>query len=117
MKKKDLEFLTTEQIHEIYTTANGIMLYSPIKEFVGEIDGYEKYNKIRRICAFLDQIIIQRFFIGEIKSTIDFNDFSQKLCDKFGEGVDDDKDENNPLDWWLHDVTVNDIVEFIKEYK
>lgn len=51
-------------------------------------------------------------------STIDqkYDIFAQKLCDQFGESiVNDDSDENNPYEWWLQDVTVTDIVDFVKE--
>jgi hypothetical protein len=37
------------------------------------------------------------------------------LRDKFGECIIDEGDEDRPGDWWLEDVTVQDIVDFINE--
>lgn len=38
------------------------------------------------------------------------------LKDDFGESIIEDGDEDNPLDWWLQDVTVADIVDKIKQH-
>jgi len=48
---------------------------------------------------------------------IDWNKFAVDLKDNLGEClVEPDMDENNPLNWFLQDVTVYDIVEFCKDY-
>ena len=37
------------------------------------------------------------------------------LVDEFGESmIDEDDDAEDPYNWWLTDVTVKDIVDFIK---
>ena len=37
-----------------------------------------------------------------------------KLQHKFGESIIDEGDENNPYDWWLEDLTISDIIDFLK---
>lgn len=40
---------------------------------------------------------------------------AEALKNEFGESlIDDEGDENNPYDWWLTDVTVIDIIDFLK---
>jgi len=46
-----------------------------------------------------------------------WNDFAEALKDKFGESlIDEEEDEDDPMNWWLTDVTVQDIVEFARSY-
>ncbi len=47
----------------------------------------------------------------------DFDKFANALKNEFGESLVEERDgEDNPYNWWLTDVTVTDIVEFIKNY-
>jgi len=53
-----------------------------------------------------------------ISSSIDWDKFAEKLDNEHGSShLIDDGDENNPYDYWLMDVTVKDIVDFIKNYR
>lgn len=48
-------------------------------------------------------------------SSIDWDKFANELKDEFGESlVDEDGGDENPHNWWLTDVTVSDIVKFVK---
>lgn len=47
------------------------------------------------------------------KSRLD--NIANALRNKFGEDVIDEGDEERPGDWWLQDVTVQDIVDFIND--
>jgi len=48
---------------------------------------------------------------------INWNEFAQALKDQFGESlVNEDDDENDPLNYWLQDATVADITDFVKNY-
>jgi hypothetical protein len=51
------------------------------------------------------------------KDSFDWNKFAIALKDEFGETIIDEGDEDNPLDWFLIDVTVSDIVDFVKKYR
>lgn len=46
-----------------------------------------------------------------------WNKFAEDLENEFGECLisDPSADENNPLDYWLQDVTVADILDFVKK--
>ena len=49
---------------------------------------------------------------------IDWDKFANALKDEFGESlVEEDGSEEDAYNWWLTDVTVTDIVEFIKNYR
>lgn len=51
-------------------------------------------------------------------SSFDWDKFANALKDEFGESmVDEDGSEEDAYNWWLTDVTVTDIVEFIKYYR
>jgi hypothetical protein len=59
----------------------------------------------------------------KLKKFNDFNDqkfwdkFAKELSDKFGETlVDEDDSEDNPYNWWLQNVTVEDIVDFVRNF-
>ena len=53
-----------------------------------------------------------------IGSSFDWDKFAEKLSNEYGSShLIDDGDENNPYDYWLIDVTVKDIVDFIKNYR
>lgn len=48
---------------------------------------------------------------------IDWDDFAEKLVEELGESlIEDDEDESDPFNWWLRDVTVEDITDFVKNY-
>ena len=46
---------------------------------------------------------------------INWDSLAQNLCDELGESLLEEGDVNNPLDWWLQDVTVADIIDFLKK--
>ena len=51
-------------------------------------------------------------------SSFDCDRFAMELNDKFGmKMISEDSDPNNPYAYWLKDVTVIDIVEFVKNYR
>lgn len=51
-------------------------------------------------------------------SFFDWDKFANALKDEFGESlVEEDGGEEDAYNWWLTDVTVTDIVEFIKNYR
>ena len=51
-------------------------------------------------------------------SPFDWDKFANALKDEFGESlVEEDGGEEDAYNWWLTDVTVTDIVEFIKNYR
>jgi hypothetical protein len=50
--------------------------------------------------------------------SFDWDKLANALKDKFGESLVEEEDgEEDPHNWWLTDVTVTDIVDFIKNYK
>ena len=47
--------------------------------------------------------------------TLEYDKLAKTLCDKFGESlIEEDDDDQDPYNWWLGDVTVKDIIGFIK---
>jgi hypothetical protein len=60
-----------------------------------------------------------RLNIGTLSvSFFDWDKFANALKDKFGESlVEEDCGEEDAYNWWLTDVTVADIVDFIKNYR
>jgi hypothetical protein len=51
-------------------------------------------------------------------SSFDWDKFANALKDEFGENlVEEECGEEDPYNWWLTDVTVTDIVDFIKNYR
>ena len=51
-------------------------------------------------------------------SSFDWDKFANALKDEFGESlVEEDGGDEDAYNWWLTDVTVTDIVEFIKNYR
>ena len=51
-------------------------------------------------------------------SSFDWDKFANALKDEFGENlVEEESGEEDPYNWWLTDVTVTDIVDFIKNYR
>jgi hypothetical protein len=59
----------------------------------------------------IENIILQ-------KSTFDWDKFAIALKNEFGESLVEEADgEEDAYNWWLTDVTVADIVEFVKNYK
>lgn len=51
------------------------------------------------------------------KSTINWDKFAEALKDKFAQEMVDEKDgQEDPYNWFLEDVTVSDIVDFVKNY-
>jgi hypothetical protein len=57
--------------------------------------------------------------IGAVSgSSFDWDKFANALKDEFGESlVEEDGGEEDAYNWWLTDVTVTDIVDFIKNYR
>jgi|688.fasta_scaffold198495_7 hypothetical protein len=52
-----------------------------------------------------------------IGSSSEWNRLAEAIKDEFGESIIDEGDEDNAYDWWLTDVTVNDIIDFLKNYR
>jgi len=46
---------------------------------------------------------------------IEFDQLAEKLKNEFGSSIIDEGTEDNPYDWWLIDVTVTDIIDFLKK--
>jgi hypothetical protein len=57
--------------------------------------------------------------IGNVSgSSFDWDKFANALKDEFGESlVEEESGEEDPYNWWLTDVTVTDIVDFLKNYR
>ncbi len=51
-----------------------------------------------------------------VPQNFDWDKFAADLNDQLGEGLIDDGDVDNPLDYWLQDVTVADVIDFLKKY-
>jgi hypothetical protein len=52
-----------------------------------------------------------------MSETINWDELANALKNKFGSClVDEDDGEDDAYNWWLEDVTVTDIVEFVKEF-
>jgi len=52
------------------------------------------------------------------KESFDWDKFANSLKYEFGEClVEENKGEDDPYNWWLTDVTVEEIVKFVKNYK
>ena len=68
---------------------------------------------------------LQTFIIGwreamnEIAlSSIDWDKFATALHNEFAESMVDEKgSEDDVYNWWLSDVTITDIVDFVKNYE
>ena len=68
-------------------------------------------DEIKNIQPLLQQHIVSG-------SSVDWNDFAEALKEQFGESlIEEEKGEEDPNNWWLTDVTVEDIVEFVKNYR
>ena len=52
-----------------------------------------------------------------IGSSYEQKRLAEALMNEFGECIIDEGDEENPYDWWLTDVTVTDIIDFLKNYR
>lgn len=52
-----------------------------------------------------------------IGSTSEWNKLAEAIKNEFGETIIDEGDVDNPYDWWLVDVTVSDIINFLKNYQ
>ena len=52
-----------------------------------------------------------------IGSSSEWNRLAEAIKDEFGESIIDAGDEDNAYDWWLTDITVNDIIDFLKNYR
>ena len=68
ISKKDLEFLSSEQIKEFYTTENMTQFHiSPIKEYIESgKDNYELGARINRVEKLLNIIVVERFVRGTL---------------------------------------------------
>jgi hypothetical protein len=52
-----------------------------------------------------------------IGSSSEWNRLAEAIKNEFGESIIDEGDEDNAYDWWLTDVTVTDIIDFLKNYR
>ena len=53
-----------------------------------------------------------------IGSSLEWNRLAEAIKDEFGESlVEEDGGEEDPYNWWLTDVTVTDIIDFLKNYR
>jgi len=53
-----------------------------------------------------------------IGSSTDWDKLANALKDEFGECLVEEEDgEDNAYNWWLSDVTVTDIIDFLKNYR
>jgi hypothetical protein len=53
-----------------------------------------------------------------IDSSSEWNRLAEALKDEFGENlVEEESGEEDPYNWWLTDVTVTDIIDFLKNYR
>lgn len=68
ISKKDLEFLTSEQIKSFYTAESLTQFnISPIKEYIENgIDTYTMGNRFNRVERILSLIIVERFVNGTL---------------------------------------------------
>lgn len=68
ISKKDLEFLTSEQIKSFYKAENQTDFnISPIKEYIENgKDSYTMGNRINRVEKILNLIVVERFVNGTL---------------------------------------------------
>lgn len=68
ISKKDLEFLTSEQIKSFYKAENQTEFnISPIKEYIENgKDSYSIGNRINRVEKILNLIVVERFVNGTL---------------------------------------------------
>jgi hypothetical protein len=53
-----------------------------------------------------------------IGSSSEWNRLAEAIKDEFGESlVEEEGGEEDPYNWWLTDVTVTDIIDFLKNYR
>ncbi len=53
-----------------------------------------------------------------IGSSSEWNRLAEAIKDEFGESlVEEEGSEEDPYNWWLTDVTVTDIIDFLKNYR
>ena len=69
ISKKDLEFLTSEQIKSFYKVENQTEFnISPIKEYIENgKDNYTMGNRINRVEKILNLIVVERFVNGTLQ--------------------------------------------------
>lgn len=53
---------------------------------------------------------------NESLSQDNWDKLAENLYTEYGESLVDGGDENNPYDWWLQDMTVTDMIDFLKKY-
>lgn len=75
-----------------------------VDEFLVEDSGIYEGLKIGVTANIVENAIV-----------LDKTTLPELLKDEFGESITEDGDENNPLDWWFQDVTVDDVVNFLNE--
>lgn len=103
-------YLVPENGDGFYTDLNKCnkLLYGP-EDFTED-----QLNKIiNGELKTFDRVFVDKKEILVIKNKYDI--LAEKLQEEFGESIIDEGDEANPYDWWLIDVTVTDIIEFIKK--
>jgi hypothetical protein len=53
-----------------------------------------------------------------IGSSSEWSRLAEAIKDEFGESlVEEEGGEEDPYNWWLTDVTVTDIIDFLKNYR
>jgi hypothetical protein len=53
-----------------------------------------------------------------IGSSSEWNRLAEAIKNEFGESlVEEEGGEEDPYNWWLTDVTVTDIIDFLKNYR
>lgn len=68
IKKKDLEFLSSDQLRKYYTAKSfSDFDISPMKEFIQSgVNEHSIHVNINRIKTFLQEIIVERFLNGSL---------------------------------------------------
>jgi hypothetical protein len=99
------------------------MINHDLKDFITKIKEIDTIVDLSlgKVLTTSDSITIfglTNDLISMLKSKyMDYDNFAEKLKNEFGESlVEEDKGEEDPYNWWLHDTTVEDIVVFLKEY-
>jgi hypothetical protein len=93
--------LTQQQVNDLAIDCYGLA------EF--DIDAYKSFYENEKQALNISDVIGTSF---------DWDKFAETLSNEYGSShLIDGGDENNHYDYWLMDVTVKDIVDFIKNYR
>lgn len=84
-------------------------------DFASDYWDDDELNSLREVILETEAALRQPPVIG---ISFDLDKFANALKDEFGESlVEEDGCEEDAYNWWLTDVTVTDIVEFLKNYR